>query len=129
MPTWINFHLLEIRIMATLTDYQLQHRRRMKRAIKLRADADRKVRRYTEQLPAAMAAGDAAARVCDELNRVYNQDISTETILVHTALENAFQETVQSMLEDSAPGEEALLLVTVLDANGGAALPPNVLLD
>ena len=115
--------------MATLTAYQLQHRRRMKRAIKLRAEADRKVRRYTEQLQAAMAAGDAAARVCDELNRVYNQDISTETILVHTALENTLQETVQNMLMDSGPGEEVLLLVTVPDTNGGAVLPANALLD
>lgn len=115
--------------MTTQTAYQLQHRRRMKRAIKLRAEADRKVRRYTEQLQAAMAAGDTAARVCDELNRVYNQDISTETILVHTALKNAFQETVQNMLVDSGPGEEVLLLVTVSDANGGAVLPANTLLD
>ena len=115
--------------MATLTAYQLQHRRRMKRTIKLRADADRKVRRYTEQLQAAMAAGDAAARVCNELNRVYNQDISTETILVHTALENAFQETVRNMLVDSGPEEEVLLLVTVPEANDGAVLPANALLD
>ena len=115
--------------MATLTAYQLQHRRSMKRAMKLRADADRKVRRYTEMLQAAMAAGDAAARVCDELNRVYNQDISTETILVHTALENAFQETVQNMLVNSGPGEEVLLLVTVPDANGGVVLPANAMLD
>ena len=115
--------------MATLTAYQLQHRRRMKRAIKLRADADRKVRRYAEQLQGTMAAGDAAARVCNELNRVYNQDISTETILVHTALENDFQETVRNMLVDSGPGEEVLLLVTVPEANGGAVLPANALLD
>ena len=101
----------------------------MKRAIKMRADADRRARRHAEQLQGAMAAGDAAARVCNELNRVYNQDISTETILMHTALENAFQETVQNMLADSGPGEEALLLVTVADANGGAALPANKLLD
>lgn len=115
--------------MATLTAYQVQHRRRMRRAIRLRADADRQVRRRVEQLRAAMAAGDAAGLVCDELNRVYNQDISTETILVHTALENAFQETVQNMLADSQPGEETLLLVTVADANGGAVLPANALLD
>ena len=95
----------------------------------MRADADRKARRHLEQLRAAMAAGDAAARVCDELNRVYNQDISTETILMHTALENAFQETVQNMLVDSGPGEEMLLLVGVPDANGGAVLPANALLD
>ena len=101
----------------------------MKRAIKLRADADRKARRHLEQLQAAMAAGDAAAQVCDELNRVYNQDISPETILMHTALENAFQETVQNMLVDSGPGEEMLLLVGVADANGGAVLPANALLD
>ena len=74
--------------MAALTAYQLQHRRRTKRDIKLRATADRKVRRYTEQLQGAVAAWDAAARVCDKLNRVYNQEISTETILVHTALED-----------------------------------------
>ena len=106
--------------MAALTAYQLQHRRRMKRDIKLRATADRKARRYAEQLQDAVAAGNAAARVCDELNRVYNQDISTETILVHTALEDA---------RGSGPVEEALLLVTVPDANGGAVLPANVLLN
>ena len=55
--------------------------------------------------------------------------ISPETILVHTALENAFQETVQNMLMDSQPGEERLLLVTVADANGGAVLPANTVLD
>ena len=115
--------------MVTLTAYQVQHRRRMKRAIKLRADADRRARRGAERLQAAMAAGDAAARVYDELNRVYNQDSSTETILVHTAQENTFQETVQNMLGDSQPGEETLLLVTVADANGGAVLPANALLD
>ena len=115
--------------MATLTAYQQQHRRRMKRAIKLRAAADRKARRYVVLLQTAMAAGDAAAQVCNELNQVYNQDISTQTILVHTALENAFQETIQNMLADSVPGEEALLLVTVPDANGGAVLPANSLLD
>ena len=95
----------------------------------IHAVADRKVRRYTELLLAAMAAGDAAARVLDELNRVYDQDISTETILVHTALENAFQETVPNMLVDSQPGEEMLLLVTVPNTNGGALLPANASLD
>ena len=33
------------------------------------------------------------------------------------------------MLGDSGPGEETLLLVTVTDANGGAVLPANALLD
>lgn len=43
-----------------------------------------------------------AARVCDELNRVNNQGIRSETIMVHTALKNAFQETLQNILVDSA---------------------------
>ena len=101
----------------------------MKRAIRLRAAADRKARRYAVLLQTAMAAGDAAALVCNELNQVYNQDISTKTILVHTVLENSFQETIQNLLVDSAPGEEVLLLVTVPDNNGGLVLPANSLLD
>ena len=100
----------------------------MKRAIRLRANADRKARRYAVLLHSAMAAGDAAALVCNELNQVYNQDISTETILVHTVLENAFQETIQNLLADSAPGEEVVLLITVPNANGGVALVANSLL-
>lgn len=62
----------------------------MKRAIRLRAAADCKACRYAVLLQSAMAAGDAAALVCNELNQVYNQNISTQTILMHTVLDNTF---------------------------------------
>jgi hypothetical protein len=50
----------------------------MTRAIRLRAKADRKARRYTKLLADAIgAAGDAAAQM-DALNQLYNVDAHTD---------------------------------------------------
>ena len=115
--------------MASLTAYQLQFRRRMKRAIRLRATADRKARGYAQRLMDAIGAGDDAAEVINELNRVYNVDLSTQTILMHSLWENSGQERLLDMLNQSTPGEEVLLTVVVPDANGGVALPASTGLD
>jgi len=116
-------------IMPTLTAYQLQFRKRLKRAIRLRATGDQKARRYAQRLMDAIGAGDDAAEVINELNRVYNVDLSTQTILMHSLWENSGQERLLDMLNQSAPGEEVLLTVMIPDGNGGVALPVSTVLD
>ncbi|SHL94257.1 hypothetical protein [Hymenobacter psychrotolerans] len=66
-----------------LTAYQTQYKRRMKRAIRLRALADKKARRYAQLLADALTLGSSAAAQMNALNQLYNVDVSTKTILVH----------------------------------------------
>ena len=115
--------------MPTLTPYQNQFRKRLKRAIKLRAAADRKARAYAQRLIDAIGAGDDAAEVINELNRMYNVDLSTQTILMHSLAEDSGRERLLDKLNQSAPGEEMLLAVMIPDANGGAPLPASTVLD
>lgn len=72
--------------MATLTPYQCQFRQRMKRAISLRAKADRKARSYASQLVRALLDAQTAAAMMNALNQLYNVDVSTQTLLVHDLL-------------------------------------------
>lgn len=115
--------------MPSLTAYQQQFRRRLKRAIRLRASADRKARTYADKLTSALEAGANAAAVLNELNRIYNVDLSTQTLLTHSLTVNPGPELLRDTLGESTPGEETLLLVTIPDANGGEALPADGLLD
>ena len=113
--------------MATLTAYQLQYRRRMKRAIKLRAKADAKARRYTQLLADAIGAAEDAATQMDALNQLYNVDVSTYTLLTQALHANSGQEVLVDHLAQSTPGEELVIFNQVPDGNGGQELPANAL--
>ena len=110
-----------------LTAYQTQYKRRMKRAIKLRARADSKARRYTQLLADAIGAAEDAAMQMNELNQIYNVDVSTYTLLTQALHANSGQEVLVDHLAQSTPGEEVVLFNQVPDANGGQELPPNPL--
>ena len=110
--------------MPTLTAYQVQFRRRLKRAIRLRATVDRKARARTQQLADAIAAGAVAAKVINESNRVYNVDLSTQTILMHSLAENAGQQALLDKLSESTPSEETLLPVMCPMATAVRSCPP-----
>lgn len=110
-----------------LTAYQTQYKRRMKRAIKLRARADAKARRYTQLLADAIGAAEDAAMQMNELNQIYNVDKSTYTILTQALHANSGQEVLLDHLAQSTPGEEVQLFNQVPDGNGGLELPPNPL--
>lgn len=103
-----------------LTAYQLQCRQRMKRGIKQRATADRKVRAYAWLLATAFA--DAAAGVMNRLNALYNVDVSTQTLLVHSLTERVGAAVLTTALGESQPGEETVLFHQVPDGSGGQAL-------
>lgn len=110
-----------------LTAYQFQFKRRMKRAIRLRAKADRNARRYTQLLANAIGAAEDAAMQMNALNQIYNVDVSTYTLLTQALHANSGQEVLMDHLAQSTPGEEVVLFNQVPDANGGLALPPNPL--
>ncbi|MFD2717469.1 hypothetical protein ACFST9_02000 [Hymenobacter monticola] len=110
-----------------LTAYQQQFKRRMKRAISLRAKADQKARRYTQLLSDAIGAAEDAATQMNALNQLYNADVSTYTLLTQALHANSGQEVLQDHLAQSAPGEEAVIFNQVPDANGGQPLPANPL--
>ena len=110
-----------------LTAYQTQFKRRMKRAIRLRARADQKARRYTQLLADAIGAAEDAATQMNELNQLYNVDVSTYTLLTHFLHANSGQEVLVDHLAQSTPGEEVVLFNQVPDGNGGQELPPNPL--
>ena len=110
-----------------LTAYQTQYKRRMKRAIGLRAKADRKARRYTQLLADAIGAAEDAAMQMNELNQLYNVDVSTYTLLTQALHANSGQEVLVDHLAQSTPGEELVLFNQVPDGNGGQELPPNPL--
>ena len=110
-----------------LTAYQTQFKRRMKRAIKLRAKADQKARRYTQLLSDAIGAAEDAAMQMNELNQIYNVDVSTYTLLTQALHANSGQEVLMDHLAQSTPGEELVIFNQVPDGNGGQPLPNNPL--
>ena len=110
-----------------LTAYQTQFKRRMKRAIRLRAKADAKARRYTQLLADAIGAAEDAAMQMNALNQLYNIDVSTYTLLTQALHANSGQEVLVHHLAQSTPGEELVLFNQVPDGNGGQPLPANPL--
>lgn len=113
--------------MATTTPYQRQFRTRMKRALRLRASADAKARRYTQKLIDALRLAQNAAAQLDGLNQRYNVDVSTQTILVHDLLDVVQLDQLTGLLGQSTPGEELQLFNPVADGNGGQPLPLDAL--
>jgi hypothetical protein len=110
-----------------LTAYQTQFKRRMKRAIKLRAKADAKARRYTQLLADSITAAEDAAAQMNALNQLYNVDVSTYTLLTQELQANNGKQTLLDHLAGSTPGEEVVIFNQVPDGNGGQELPANPL--
>ena len=110
-----------------LTAYQTQFKRRMKRAIRLRAKADAKARRYTQLLADAIGAAEDAATQMNALNQLYSVDVSTYTLLTQALNANSGQEVLVDHLAQSTPGEELVIFNQVPDSNGGQELPANPL--
>ena len=99
----------------------------MKRAIKRRAKADQKARHYTQLLADAIGAAKDAAMQMNELNQLYNVDVSTYTLLTQALHVNSGQEVLVNHLAQSTPGEEAVIFNQVPNGNGGQELPANLL--
>ncbi|WBO85242.1 hypothetical protein [Hymenobacter yonginensis] len=99
----------------------------MKRAISLRAKADRKARRYAQLLADALTLGSSAAAQMNALNQLYNVDVSTQTLLVHDLQQLVTSAQLTGTLAQSTPGEEVVLFNQIPDGNGGQPLPADPL--
>ncbi|WP_253805641.1 hypothetical protein [Hymenobacter taeanensis] len=110
-----------------LTSYQVQFKRRMKRAIRLRARADQKARRYAQLLADALGVAEDAAVQMNALNQLYNVDVSTQTLLIGDLRNLVTQSQLTDALAQSTPGEELVIFNQIPDGNGGQALPANAL--
>jgi len=98
----------------------------MKQAIRLRADADRKARAYARLLAGALSDAATAAEMMNQINQVYNMNMSTQTLLVHSLTEQMGVQLLTDVLGESLAGEEAVLFNQVADGNGGQPLPADV---
>ncbi|WP_156176194.1 hypothetical protein [Hymenobacter terrenus] len=99
----------------------------MKHAIRLRATADKKARTYAHLLAAALTDAATAASVMNLLNQLYNVDVSTQTLLVHSLTDQVGPQMLTTVLAESQPGEEVVLFNQIPDGNGGQPLPNNPL--
>ena len=95
----------------------------MKRAIRLRADADRKARAYARLLAAALTDAATAASMMNLLNQTYNVDVSTQTLLVKSLTDKVGPQLLTDIMANSQPGEELVIFNQVPDGNGGQLLP------
>jgi hypothetical protein len=94
----------------------------MKKAIRHRSDADRKARAYARLLPAVLTDAATAAGIMDYLNKTYNVDVSTQTLLVHTLTGKIGAPLLTVIMAESQPSEETVLFNQVPDGNGGQPL-------
>ena len=65
-----------------LTGYQLQYKRRMKKALALRAKADRQARFLVARLVSVLALGETAAGRIERIGTLYGTSLSLRTDLV-----------------------------------------------
>ena len=75
----------------------------------------------------AIGAVEDAATQMNELNQLYNVDVSTYTLLTQTLHANSGQKVLVEHLAQSTPGEELVIFNQVPDGNGEQPLPANPL--
>ena len=75
----------------------------------------------------AIGSAEDAATQMNELNQLYNVDMSTYTLLTQALHANSGQEVLVDHLAQSMLGEEVVLFNQVPDGNGGLELPANAL--
>jgi hypothetical protein len=101
----------------------------MKRAISLRKKADSKARLYAQRLFTALQDANLAARAMNQMNQLYNVDVSTKTLLTAELTRNLDLNVLSNALAGSTPGEELVLFNLIPDNGNGSELGSNWLLD
>ena len=112
-----------------LTAYQLQYKRRMKKAMALRARADRRARALTARLVAVLADGSTAAAHIARLNTLYGTAVSTRTDLLNGFSTAGTSAGLTSVAAASLDGTPAVVYVNIADGNAGAVLAGDADLD
>ena len=112
-----------------LTGYQLQYKRRMKKALALRAKADRQARFLVARLVTVLAQGELAANRIDRINTLYGTAMSLRTDLVNGYRLVGTSAALNQVAAASLGGAPAAVFVNLPANSTGAMLPPDVDLD
>ena len=115
--------------MATLTAYQVQAKRRISKALRLRARSDNKVRHLAARLVAAVADAATAATHLGTINTLYGTNYTVRTTLVGAVDAAGVSASLAAADAGSAAGSPEQLYASVANANGGAALAADADLD
>ena len=112
-----------------LTGYQLQYKRRMKKALALRAKADRQARFLVARLATVLALGETAADHIGRINTLYGTNMSLRTDLVEGYRLAGTSAALNQVASASLGGAPAVVFVNLPANAGGAMLPPDSDLD
>ena len=115
--------------MATLTAYQVQAKRRISKALRLRARADNKVRHLAARLVAALGDAATAAAHLGTINTLYGTNYTARTTLVGAVEAAGVSASLVSADAGSVAGSPEQLYASVANANGGAVLAGDAGLD
>ncbi|MBD2722603.1 hypothetical protein [Hymenobacter armeniacus] len=112
-----------------LTGYQLQYKRRMKKALALRAKADRQARFLVARLVTVLAQGEIAAGRIDRINTLYGTNLSLHTDLVNGYRVAGTAAALNQVAAASLGGAPAVMFVNLVANSTDAMLPPDADLD
>ena len=112
-----------------LTGYQLQYKRHMKKALALRAKADRQARFLVARLATVLALGETAAGRIERISTLYGTSMSLRTDLLDGYRLAGTAVALNQVAAASVGGAPAAVFVNLPANAGGAILPPDVDLD
>ena len=111
------------------TGYQLQYKRRMKKALALRAKADQQARFLVARLATVLAQGEVAADHIGRINTLYSTNLSQRTDLVEGYRVAGTAAALNQIAATSLGGAPAVVFVNLPANSAGAMLPPAADLD
>jgi len=112
-----------------LNGYQLQYKRRMKKALALRAKADRRARILVARLISALSQGETAANHIARINALYGTTMSLRTDLVDGYRLSGTAAALDQIATVSLGGAPEAVFVNLPANAGDAMLPPDADLD
>ena len=112
-----------------LTGYQLQYKRRMKKALALRAKADRQARFLVARLATVLALGETAANHIGRMNTLYSTNLSLRTDLVDGYRLAGTAAALNQVAAASLGGAPAVVFVNLPVNSNDAMFPPDADLD
>jgi hypothetical protein len=112
-----------------LTGYQLQYKRRMKKALALRAKADRQARFLVARLATVLVQGEVAADHIDRLNTLYGTNLSLRTDLIEGYRVAGTAAALNQVAAASLGGAPVAVFVNLVANSADAMFPPDADLD
>ena len=111
------------------TLYQLQGKRRIKRALKRRYSADFKARGLALRLAAALDDATVASTNVATINTLYGTNYSGSTAFVQALGTAGVRAAITAATAAGMAGSPSQMYAPLPNANGGVELAPNAALD